>query len=124
MSGRCRPGLAVPSLAEVLAIEDADLVQPAGHGQGSRQPDPRGAECGADRDSVPYAVAENMDTPNPDPGEEYQRVNTQLFGTIDPPGNEGVLAEKMTAPFDVPADGNQAHRRWTVSSRTTSVALP
>ena len=26
-----------------------------------------------------------MDTPNPDPGEEYQHVNTQLFGLIDPP---------------------------------------
>jgi hypothetical protein len=30
-----------------------------------------------------------MDTPNPDPGEEYQHVNTQLFGVIDPPGNRG-----------------------------------
>ena len=87
-------------------------------------PIPAGQSAGADRGSVPYAVAENMDTPNPDPDEEYQRVNTQLFGTIDPPGNGGVLAEKMTALFDVPADGNQAHRRWTVSSRTTSVALP
>jgi phospholipase C len=48
-----------------------------------------------------------MDTPNPDPGEEYQHVNTQLFGIIDPPGNRGVLAEKMTAPFNLPADPNQ-----------------
>jgi hypothetical protein len=45
-----------------------------------------------------------MDTPNPDPGEEYQHVNTQIFGIIDPPGNRGVLAEKMTAPFNMPAD--------------------
>jgi hypothetical protein len=57
----------------------------------------------ADRGSVPYRVAENMDTPNPDPGEEYQHVNTQIFGTIDPPGNRGVLAEKMTFPFNLGA---------------------
>jgi phospholipase C len=29
-------------------------------------------------------------------------VNTQLFGVIDPPGNRGVLAEQMTAPFNAP----------------------
>ena len=28
-----------------------------------------------------------MDSPNPDPGEEYPHVNTQLFGTVDPPGH-------------------------------------
>ena len=26
-----------------------------------------------------------MNTPDPDPGEEWQHVNTQLFGAIDPP---------------------------------------
>ena len=35
-----------------------------------------------------------MNTPSPDPGEEYQHVNTQLFGLIDPPGNRGMLAEQ------------------------------
>ena len=50
----------------------------------------------------------NMDTPDPDPGEEYQHVNTQLFGIIDPPANRGVLAEKMVAPFNAPAPGQRA----------------
>nr|WP_159042319.1 alkaline phosphatase family protein [Streptomyces sp. H021] len=46
-----------------------------------------------------------MDTPNPDPGEEYQHVNTQLFGVIDPADNRGVLAEDMAAPFNTPPPG-------------------
>ena len=65
-------------------------------------PIPDWAEHGADRKVVPYGVAASMDAPNPDPGEEYQHVNTQLFGTIDPPGNRGVLAEQMAAPFNAP----------------------
>jgi phospholipase C len=52
----------------------------------------------------PYGVAPNMNTPSPDPGEEHQHVNTQLFGVIDPPANRGVHAAKMTAPYNAPAD--------------------
>jgi phospholipase C len=59
------------------------------------------------RDSVPYGIAADMNTPNPDPGEEYQHVNTQLFGTIDPPSNRGVLAGQMLAPYNAPADTQQ-----------------
>ena len=76
-------------------------------GKDLSNPIPDWAEHGADRGSVPYGVAENMDTPNPDPGEEYQHVNTQLFGIIDPPSNRGVPAEKMTAPYNLPTDPNQ-----------------
>ncbi len=65
-------------------------------------PIPAWAENGADRTVVPYGVAANLDTPNPDPGEEYQHVNTQLFGTIDPPLNRCELADKMVAPYNVP----------------------
>ena len=54
---------------------------------------------------MPYAVAEDMNTPNPDPGEEYQHVNTQLFGIIDPPENLGKLAEQMAAPYNAPTEG-------------------
>ena len=67
-------------------------------------------EWAADRsggDVVPYGVATNMNTPSPDPGEEYQHVNTQLFGNINPAANRGVLAEKMIAPFNAPADPRQ-----------------
>ena len=66
-------------------------------------PIPEWAEDGAGRKVVPYGVAATMDTPNPDAGEEYQHVNTQLFGVIDPPGNRGVLAEEMAAPYNAPA---------------------
>jgi phospholipase C len=53
---------------------------------------------------VPYGDAAGMNTPTPDPGEEYQHVNTQLFGLIDPPENRGVLANRMTAPYNAPAN--------------------
>jgi len=53
---------------------------------------------------VPYGVPTDMNTPSPDPGEEYQHVNTQLFGVIDPSSNRGILADKMTAPYNAPAD--------------------
>jgi phospholipase C len=52
---------------------------------------------------VLYGDAAGMNTPSPDPGEEYQHVNTQLFGVIDPPANRGVLANRMTAPYNAPA---------------------
>ena len=60
-------------------------------GRDLSNPIPAWAEQGADRKVVPYGVAANLDTPNPDPGEEYPHVNTQLFGIIDPPGNRGVM---------------------------------
>jgi phospholipase C len=74
-------------------------------GKDLSNPIPDWAEDGADKGAVPYGVAENMDTPNPDPGEEYQHVNTQLFGVIDPPENRAKLAKQMAAPFNAPADG-------------------
>jgi len=66
-------------------------------------PIPEWAGDGAGRQAVPYGVAPTMDTPNPDAGEEFQHVNTQLFGIIDPPGNRGVLAAEMAAPYNAPA---------------------
>jgi phospholipase C len=70
-------------------------------------PIPPWAEHGADQLTIPYGVAKNMNTPSPDPGEEYQHVNTQLFGLIDPPTNRGLHAAKMLAPFNAPADPHQ-----------------
>ena len=49
-----------------------------------------------------------MQSPTPDPGEEYPHVNTQLFGTVDPPGNAEVGFETMTAPFNAPPPGRAA----------------
>ncbi|MGU3643403.1 alkaline phosphatase family protein [Microbacterium sp. C23T] len=73
-------------------------------GKDLSNPIPDWAEHGAEHGSISYGIAKTMDTPNPDPGEEYQHVNTQLWGQIDPPSNRGVLAEKMTAPYNAPAD--------------------
>jgi phospholipase C len=56
---------------------------------------------------VRYGLAADMNSPSPDPGEEYQHVNTQLFGIIDPAANRGVLADRMVAPYNAPADSRQ-----------------
>jgi len=47
----------------------------------------------------------DMSNPNPDPGEEWQHVNTQLYDIVDPPSNERIPAEQMTAPYNAPASG-------------------
>ena len=52
-----------------------------------------------------------MNTPWPDPGEEWPHINTQLFGILDE-GNRGVLAAETT--FNVP-DAPNRRRRWTGS---------
>lgn len=66
-------------------------------------PIPEWAEHGADRGRVPYGVAADMNTPCPDPGEEYAHVNTQLFGLFDPPTNRGHRAAKMAVPYNAPS---------------------
>ena len=76
-------------------------------GKNLANPIPSWAEDGAERGTVPYGVATGMDSPNPDPGEEYAHVNTQLFGLIDPPANRCVSSGKMAAPFNAPADPTQ-----------------
>jgi phospholipase C len=49
-----------------------------------------------------------MRSPTPDPGEEYPHVNTQLFGTVDPPGNAKVDFKQMLPPFNAPPAGAAA----------------
>ncbi|MFO0994694.1 MAG: alkaline phosphatase family protein [Hyphomicrobiales bacterium] len=46
-----------------------------------------------------------MDSPSPDPGEEYPHVNTQIFGTVDPPTNAHLNYKKMKAPYNAPQAG-------------------
>jgi phospholipase C len=74
-------------------------------GKALTNPIPAWAADGSGRQVVPYGVAAGMNVPSPDPGEEYQHVNTQLYGQIDPPGNRGVLADRMTAPHNAPVAG-------------------
>jgi hypothetical protein len=75
-------------------------------GKNLSNPIPEWAEHGADRRVVPHGIAKTMDTPNPDSGEEYPHINTQIFGLIDPPGNRGISYAKMVAPYNAPADVN------------------
>jgi phospholipase C len=68
---------------------------------------PAWAEHGADRKFVPYGVATNMNTPDPDPGEEYPHINTQIYATLDP-ANRFMPLSKMVAPYNAPAVGQPA----------------
>lgn len=51
---------------------------------------------------VHYHPADNMDSPNPDSGEEYFHTNVQLFGTLDD-HNRGKDGKDVTAPWNAPA---------------------
>jgi phospholipase C len=71
-------------------------------GKDLANPIPEWAEHGADRKVVPYTVATDMDSPNPDSGEEYPHTNTQLFG-IQNEHNRFKLGADITAPYNAPA---------------------
>jgi phospholipase C len=58
------------------------------------------------QNSVPVHPATDLDSPDPDPGEEYPHVNTQLFGTVEPPENREKPAKEMLAPFNAPPSGD------------------
>jgi phospholipase C len=45
-----------------------------------------------------------MAQPDPDPGEHYPHVNTQLFGTIDPPANAEFWQNGFAPPWNAPKD--------------------
>jgi phospholipase C len=70
-------------------------------GKDLKNPIPEWAEHGADRKFVSYGVAPNMNTPHPDPGEEYPHINTDLFGIQDPKNRFMPLA-RMVAPYNAP----------------------
>jgi phospholipase C len=67
-------------------------------------PIPEWAEHGADRKVVPYTVATDMDSPNPDSGEEWFHTNTQVYGTIDE-HNRFKVGEGVTEPWNAPPAG-------------------
>ena len=73
-------------------------------GKDLTNPIPQWAEHGADRKVVPYAVATDMDSPNPDSGEEYPHTNTQLFN-IQNEANRFKLGEEISAPYNAPEPG-------------------
>ena len=65
-------------------------------GKDLSNPIPEWAEHGADRGVVDYGVAKNMNTPYPDPSEEYSHINTQLFSHIDSPRNVVLLPSRWS----------------------------
>src|ERR1700728_2634360 len=67
-------------------------------GKDLSNPIPEWAEHGAERKVVPYGIATGMDSPDPDPGEEYQHTNAQLFNVLDE-ANRCKDASDMVAPF-------------------------
>jgi phospholipase C len=73
-------------------------------GKNLSNPIPEWAEHGADRKTVPYTIATDMDSPNPDSGEEYGHTNTQLFNTIDD-HNRLKIGDALTEPWNAPPPG-------------------
>jgi phospholipase C len=73
-------------------------------GKNLSNPIPEWAEHGAEKKVVPYTVATDMDSPNPDSGEEYFHTNTQLFNTLDD-HNRYKIGEGVTAPWNAPPAG-------------------
>jgi phospholipase C len=73
-------------------------------GKDLSNPIPEWAEHGADRKVVPYTVATDMDSPDPNSGEEYFHANTQLFNTLDD-HNRFKIGAAVTAPWNAPASG-------------------
>jgi phospholipase C len=67
-------------------------------------PIPDWAEHGAEKKVVPYSVATDLDSPNPDSGEEWYHTNTQLFGVLDE-HNRGKIGDDVTEPWNAPAPG-------------------
>ena len=75
-------------------------------GKDLSNPIPEWAEHGAERKTVPYTVATDMDAPNPDSGEEYFHTNTQLYNTLDE-DNRFKVGDAVTAPWNVPPPGTE-----------------
>jgi phospholipase C len=73
-------------------------------GKDLTNPIPEWAEHGADRKVVPYTVATDMDSPNPDTGEEYPHTNTQLYNILSE-ANRFKLGEEISAPYNAPEPG-------------------
>ena len=76
-------------------------------GKDLSNPIPAWAEHGAEGGVVPYGISPSMDAPDPDPGEEYQHTNTQLFNVLDE-ANRFKDATEMVAPHNAPAAGTES----------------
>jgi phospholipase C len=70
-------------------------------GKDLSNPVPDWAEHRPDDGIVRYGVALDMNTPNPDPGEELPHINTQLFGILD----EENVGRFQPESFNEPREG-------------------
>lgn len=75
-------------------VVDKDLSNPVPAWAEHQPPDGSGV--------VKYHPATDMDSPNPDSGEEYFHTNTQLFNTLND-HNRGKMGGDVTAPWNAPA---------------------
>src|SRR3974377_1567118 len=73
-------------------------------GKDLSNPIPKWAEHGAERKAVAFTVATDMDSPNPDSGEEFFHTNTQLFNILDV-HNRFKIGKAALAPWNAPALG-------------------
>jgi phospholipase C len=73
-------------------------------GKNLSNPIPEWAEHSAERKTVPYTIATDMDAPNPDSGEESYHTNTQLFNILDE-DNRFKTGEAVSAPWNAPETG-------------------
>ena len=73
-------------------------------GKDLSNPIPEWAEHSTNLKVVPYEVATDMDSPNPDSGEEHSHTNTQLYN-VSNEHNRFKLGEEVTAPYNAPAPG-------------------
>src|ERR1700678_476275 len=76
-------------------------------GKDLSNPIPAWAEHGAAGGVVPYGISPSMDAPDPDPGEEFQHTNTQLFNVLDE-ANRFKDATEMVAPHNAPPAGSES----------------
>jgi len=91
-------------------------------GKNLSNPIPAWAEHGADRKVVPYTVATDMDSPNPDSGEEWYHTNTQLFGGLDEHNRrlaQAIQADGRVYLAPAAVDGRVCLRVCFVNFRTT-----
>ena len=98
-----RTGPSTTCLGHLYGPEDGKTFEGV-IGKDLSNPIPEWAEHGAERKTVPYTVATDMDAPNPDSGEEYYHTNTQLFNTLDE-HNRFKIGEAVSAPWNAPAPG-------------------
>lgn len=73
-------------------------------GKDLSNPIPEWAEHEAERKTVPYTVATDMDSPNPDAAAKSTRTPTCLYNNLNE-ANRFKLGDDIVAPYNAPAPG-------------------